>query len=256
MRPGEPSVTARRVAAQRLAFERVPAAYGDAAAEEALARNVAGDLAGAPPGSMARYLAARTRFFDRFVVDGLESGAGQVVVLAAGYDGRMFRFAKPGTRWFEVDHPDTQADKRARVRDLGLDVAHVVFVAADFSVDPVDAALGSAGLDPSAPALFLCEGVAVYLDLPVLESLLAAARRVAGPGSRLAISVSVDTPDAAGADRRRRFRERVAAIGEEARTVLEPGGAESLLARLGWRPDPRDPDDRARLAGLITASAA
>jgi hypothetical protein len=29
MRHGEPSVTAQRVAAQRLAFERVPAPYGD-----------------------------------------------------------------------------------------------------------------------------------------------------------------------------------------------------------------------------------
>jgi len=256
VRPGEASVTARRVAAQRLQFEREPAPYGDPGPEDALARDVAGPMADAPLGPMARYLAARTLFFDRFVVRGLDSGVGQVVVLAAGYDGRAFRYAKPGTRWFEVDHPDTQADKRARIDRLGLDVDHVTFVAADFSVDAVDAALDAAGLDSSAPTLFLCEGLAVYLDLPVLEALLAGARRVAGPGSRLAMSVSVETPDAEGVERRRRFRERVAAVGEEARTVLEPGAAESLLMGVGWRPDARDAADRARLAGLISAAAA
>ena len=265
MRPGEPSVTARRVAAQRLEFERVPVAYGDAAAEEALARNVAGDLAGMPPGPMSRYLAARTLFFDRFVVRGLETGIDQVVVLAAGYDGRAFRYARAGTRWFEVDHPDTQRDKVGRVGDLGLDTAHITFVPADFGSDQVDEALIGAGLDSGARALFLCEGVAVYLELSVLETLLSGVRRVAAPGSRLAISVSVNTPDQAGMERRQRFRARVALIGEEARTVLEPGAADALLERLGWQPEVggagsdgpvvSDASVRLRMAGLITAVA-
>jgi hypothetical protein len=42
---GGPSITARRVAAYRLGFTRVPAPYGDAAADEALAADVAADEA-------------------------------------------------------------------------------------------------------------------------------------------------------------------------------------------------------------------
>ena len=39
MQTGQASVTAQRVAAQRLAFDRVPARYGDPAADETLARD-------------------------------------------------------------------------------------------------------------------------------------------------------------------------------------------------------------------------
>jgi methyltransferase (TIGR00027 family) len=92
-------------------------------------------------------------------------GMPQVVVAAAGYDGRAVRYAKPGVRWFEVDHPATQADKLERLRRLGIDASHVRVVAADFRVDPVPAALRDAGLDTQEPALFLFEGIAVYLSI-------------------------------------------------------------------------------------------
>src|SRR6478672_606123 len=107
MEDGGPSVTARRVAAHRLGFARVATDYGDPAADEALAVDVAAGRA-APANRMHDYLAARTSFFDRTVVGALDRGVRQVVAGAAGYDGRAFRYAKAGVRWFEVDHPATQ----------------------------------------------------------------------------------------------------------------------------------------------------
>ncbi len=92
----------------------------------------------------------------------------QVVIGAAGYDGRAFRYAKPGVSWFELDHPSTQADKLAGLAHLGVQSGHVRFVAADFASDPVAERLLDAGLDPKSPSLFLLEGVAVYLELGVL----------------------------------------------------------------------------------------
>ena len=86
-----------------------PAPYGAPAADEALAADVAAGLV-APANRMHDYLAARTSFFDRTVVSAIDRGVRQVVVGAAGYDGRAFRYAKPGVRWFEVDHPATQRD--------------------------------------------------------------------------------------------------------------------------------------------------
>ena len=61
----------------------------------------------------------------------------QVVTGGAGDDGRALRYARPGTRWFEVDHPATQADKRARLARLGLDASPVAFIPADFTADAV-----------------------------------------------------------------------------------------------------------------------
>ena len=147
---------------------------------------------------MRDYLAARTSFFDRTVVGAIDRGVRQVVVGAAGYDGRAFRYAKPGVRWFEVDHPATQRDKRDRLARLGLDAGQVQFVEADFTRDPIAERLTAAGLNPGQLSLFLLEGVAVYLELAVLERVLTEFRQVARVGSRLAISVSVSgTPSEA-----------------------------------------------------------
>ena len=253
-----PSMTARRVAAHRLGFTRVPAPYGDPAADEALAVDVTGGQQG-PEGRMKDYLAARTRFFDQAVVGALRRRVDQVVIGAAGYDGRALRYAKPGVRWFEVDHPATQQDKRERLARLRLAAGQVRFVPADFTVDPIADLLRDAGLDAGRPALFLLEGVAVYLELPVLETVLTQFRQVAGPGSRLAISVSLSGAYDEAA--RARFQAWVASIGEPARTTLDAAEAENLLVRTGWLLTDRDPDDheaaavdsRRRSVGLLTA---
>jgi methyltransferase (TIGR00027 family) len=259
-----PSWTARRVAAHRLDFTRVPAPHGDAAADEALARDVAGDLR-ITEGRMHEYLAARTAFFDRIVTGALDGGMRQVVIGGAGYDGRALRYARPGVRWFEVDHPATQADKRERLDRLGLDAAHVRFVAADFAADPVADLLLAAGLDANAPSLFLLEGVAVYLESAVVDAILDQFRQVAGAGSRLAISVSLSGEYDGG---RAGFRASVAARGEPARSGFAADEAEEILARAGWlvtagpngAKDPGPPAaairrQRLRSVGLLTASA-
>jgi methyltransferase (TIGR00027 family) len=259
MEEGKASVTAQRVAARRLGFDRVAADFGDPEADQRLQADVA---AGTPPGRdgpMGRYLAARTVFFDRVVVSALERGIDQVVVAAAGYDGRAWRYARPGVAWYELDHPATQSDKRARVDRLGLNAEHVAFVAADFTTDDVAGALAQAGVRPERPALVTCEGVAVYLDLPVLESLLSQLRGAVGPRSRLAISLSVNGGGAEEAARREAFQAGVAALGEPTRSHLTAEAADSLLQRAGWSV-PTDLEEegsgRGRRAGLVVAVAA
>jgi methyltransferase (TIGR00027 family) len=255
-------MTAQRVAAHRLTFEREPATYGDPQADLALARSVA---AGVEPstGRMHEYLRARTAFFDRLVVGALDGGTSQVVVGAAGYDGRSLRYAKPGVVWFELDHPSTQRDKLARLANLGVATSHLRFVAADFASDPVAEKLRTAGLDPHQPCLFLLEGVAVYLDRDVLVRLLRQLREVAADGSRLAISVSrmADDPMA-----RARFEAAVAAMGEPVRSNIGLQEARDMLTRTGWETavvstantanhGDEDRQERLRSLGLLLATA-
>jgi methyltransferase (TIGR00027 family) len=250
MQDGTASHTARSVAACRLTYDRVAAVYGDPAADEALSRDIADGLT--PRSDRIReYLRVRTAFFDRVVVNAVDRRITQVVTGGAGYDGRAFRYARPGVRWFEVDHPATQADKRARVARLGLDASHIAFIPADFTAAPVAGPLRDAGLDPARPALFLFEGVAVYLDRPVIERVLAEFREVTAADSRLAVSVSTGTSTPVT---RARFQARVAEMGEPARTVLTVDEAAGLLAAAGWQV--REPSDRQRSAGLLLAHAA
>lgn len=249
-------MTARRVAAHRLDFDRIPAPYGDPAADSALTAEVADGLT-VPDGRMHTYLAARTAFFDRVVVRAIDRGTGQVIIGGAGYDGRALRYAAPEVAWFELDHPATQRDKLARLRQLGLAAEHIRFVAADFTCDPVADLLVAAGLDVAAPSLFLLEGVAVYLEAAVLETLLGQFRDVAARGSRLAISMPMEGGRSSGS----RFRRTVAALGEPALSRFSPDQAEELLARTGWRvglsgdADAEGRQERLRSAGLLVAEA-
>ena len=249
MKEGTASRTARGVAARRLEYDRVAAPYGDPAADEALTSDVA-DGRTPEHNRMHEYIRARTAFFDRIVVNSINHGVAQVVIGGAGYDGRAFRYAKPGVRWFEVDHPATQADKLDRIARLGIATPQVSFIPADFTADPVAEPLLAAGLDPARLALFLFEGVAVYLEPRDNERVLAEFREVTPVGSLLAISVSVG---GAASPARAAFQRRVAEMGETARTVLTYDQAVELLAAARWKV--RDPGDRQRSAGLLLADA-
>ena len=247
--PGSPSITAQKVALQRLTFERVPAPYGDPGADIALASDVAAGSVVDGESQLSTYLAARTMFFDRVVVGAIDRGVTQAVIVGAGYDGRALRYAKDGVSWFELDHPATQGDKRARLDRLGIDTTRVRYVAADFATDDVAAGLREAGFEAQRAAVFICEGVAVYLDRSVLTALLRSLRSLAAEGSRLAISLSL-TPDSDEARARQEwFRRRVAAIGEPERDRLTPHEVTALLADTGWSDETTSP--RAQRAGLV-----
>jgi methyltransferase (TIGR00027 family) len=270
MKSGQASMTAQRVAAQRVTFDRIEVPFGSPDGDDRLASDVADGVDGPFSDHMSRYLRARTRFFDSAVVSAITDGVTQIVVAGAGYDGRALRYSKPGVAWFEVDHPDTQADKRRRLDILGIPTHRISFVAADFNDSHLGLLLAAGGHDRTVPTLFLCEGVAVYLERPVLESLMRSLRSAAAPRSQLAISVSL-TPTSAGfVERRRRFNEAVTAMGEPPRSQLTADDIEPLLWRAGWQivpsaddpgnDSPADPangsPDRRRLAGLVLAESA
>jgi len=116
-----------------------------------------------PP--METWLALRVAYLDRLVglaVDRL--GIRQIVILGAGYDTRAARLPRAGVQFFEVDHPATQAAKRARLASLpGYPVDAARYVDCDFErQDPLDR-LRALDFRASEPALVIWEGVVPYL---------------------------------------------------------------------------------------------
>jgi methyltransferase (TIGR00027 family) len=226
-------MTARRVAAHRLSFEREPATFGRPDDDDRLQVDVAAGLDHEPT-MMTRYLQARTRFFDRTVVRSIDGGLEQVVAVGAGYDGRALRYAKPGVTWFELDHPDTQADKRERLARLGIDAAGIAFAPIDFASGDVADALRAAGFDSARRALFLCEGVAGYLSLDVLVALLTALSACAAPASVLGITMALRPESAEGEARRAALGGAVAAMGEPLLNDVPRAELEAVLRGAGW----------------------
>jgi len=226
-------MTARGVAAYRQSFDRVPAPFGDPDADQRLQADVAAGLE-PPPIGLTRYLQARTAFIDHAVVHAIGAGCAQVVSVGAGYDGRSLRYAAPGVRWFELDHPDTQADKRARLARLDLDSSAIGFAAADFTTDGTGAALAGAGHDPAMPTLFTCEGVVGYLDRATFERLLRSLRARAAPGSRMAVEVPLEPDRPDDHERRAQLRETVGSLGEPLAAALADHEVLDVLGRDGW----------------------
>ncbi len=246
-----PSLTARRVAAYRLAFERLtpPTDAGDPGADERLAADVAAGITVDHSSPMGRYLRARTAFFDRVTVNALGRQVTQIVALGAGYDARALRYRTPGVRWWEVDRTSTQADKQARLARLGIVADAVTYVALDLTDGDLATALTASGFEPDAPALYLAEGLVLYVDAATLRSVLKDLRSLATPGTRLALSLR---PSGADPAERARFESVVAALGEPAIGSASTEDADERLAECRWRPV--ELSERARAAGFVVAA--
>jgi methyltransferase (TIGR00027 family) len=113
---------------------------------------------------MELWVGLRTRYIDDCVGRAIDAGIRQAVMLGAGLDTRAARLARPGVRFFEVDQPASQADKRDRLSKLdGYPIDAATFVPCDFEHDDFVALLCDAGLDRAAPACLVWEGVVYYL---------------------------------------------------------------------------------------------
>ena len=85
---------------------------------------------------MVDHVCLRTAAIDAAVVRAVEAGCRQLVILGAGLDGRAWRLnALREVDVYEVDHPDTQAEKRRRVDGLMQAASSVSFVPVDFARD-------------------------------------------------------------------------------------------------------------------------
>jgi methyltransferase (TIGR00027 family) len=235
MRDDGPSLTARAVAVARSALDRPASATGDPAADERLEADLVDGWQFPDSGRVRDWVAVRTAFFDAEVLDALARGMSQVVILGAGYDGRALRFRTPGVTFFEVDHPHSQADKRARLDVIGADVEDVVFLAHDLMAGSLDDALATAGHDAALPTLFMAEGLLRYLPEDTIHHLFEVAASRAAGGSVLAITFSTLESEAVVPEAERTRDAFLQEVGETVLTLPTRVLALAWLAAAGWR---------------------
>jgi methyltransferase (TIGR00027 family) len=153
----------------------------------------------------------------------------QLVILGAGLDGRAWRMAElRDVTVFEVDHPDSQRDKRARASRLTAVAGDIRFVPVDFTCDPLDDALAKAGHDPARATTWVWEGVVMYLAQRDVDATLAVVEGRSAPRSRLI--VTYHTP----ALLRRLLGFVVRRLGEPLRSAFTPDGMRALVAKHGF----------------------
>jgi methyltransferase (TIGR00027 family) len=167
-------------------------------------------------------MALRTLAIDEALRAGLHGD--QLIILGAGLDARAWRLPElKAVRVFEVDHPWTQAWKKARAAELPA--TSVQFVGVDFARDSLNQRLAEAGHDASRPTVWIWEGVVMYMELPAIEATLRVIRDRSTEGSRLIVSY------ASPAMWRRLGGAALRLLGEPWRAAHEPAEMAALLGR-------------------------
>ena len=193
------------------------------------------------------WIQLRTRAIDDIVTAFYRDGGRQIVLLGAGYDSRATRMAAQlaGVRFFEVDHPTTQARKREILESVRIE-ANTSYVPWDFERDSIDAlpsTLKAEGLDAAQSTLTIWEGVIPYLTEGAVGATLSAVRAFGAERSQVMLHYI----------ERRRIESRtiwhVAAsrFGEPLRFGWDPAALPEWLRSRGFElVSDRDDDDLAR----------
>jgi methyltransferase (TIGR00027 family) len=238
MEAATPSRTALGVVAHRAVhqlFDAPPRILGDPIAPSLLSEAERSALAERPAWidepSVRRLrsrLVVRSRFSEDRLTAAVARDVDQYVILGAGYD--SFAYRQPA--WarelhiIEVDHPATQAEKRARLAAAGVAApGNLTFAPIDFETTSLADGLRSSALDFNRPAFFSCLGVLVYLTAEAADAVF---QLVAGfpQGSEIAFSFSSSSES--------ELATRAAAAGEPWLTHHQRADVARRLAELGY----------------------
>jgi methyltransferase (TIGR00027 family) len=182
--------------------------------------------------------ALRDRVADEQLTSALSRGVRQCVILGAGFDSCAYRRTDlAAVRIFEVDHPATQAQKIARLQELGINTpANLSYVAVDFEAGhAVHAHLLRSGYRPDEPVFFSWLGVIWYMTPGAIDQRL---REIAAsaPGSEVVFDYVVpqELLPSEGRAVLSVLQEVASNRGEPGRTYFEPAQLAQYLHRLGF----------------------
>jgi methyltransferase (TIGR00027 family) len=132
-------------------------------------------------------VAARTQYFDDYLLAAVNADVRQVVILASGLDSRAYRLQWPAdTVVYEIDQPQVIEFKTTTLAGLGAQPT------ATRRTIPIDlrsdwpAALQAAGLEAAAPTAWLAEGLLIYLPSGAQDRLFDNITAISAPGSTIA----------------------------------------------------------------------
>ena len=182
---------------------------------------------------------ARARFCEDALQQAVEHGIHQYVIVGAGLDSFALRRRDLAGQLtvFELDHPASQAEKRARLERLSEEIpGNLVFVPVDLERETVGEALIRSRFNCEAPAFFGWLGVTYYLSREAVFGTLRAIANTAALGSEVVLDYSVPAEMLAPEDRERlrHLLTFVARQGEPWRSFLKPDDFARNAQALGY----------------------
>jgi methyltransferase (TIGR00027 family) len=182
---------------------------------------------------------SRARYVEDCLEQAIGQGARQYVILGAGMDTFAFRRLDllEQLQVFEVDHPETQAFKRQRLGEAGLEPPKALhFIPADLERENLATVLKHSSYDPEDLTFFGWMGVTYYLDPESVFATLGDIAEVA-PSLSSVVFDYLDTGFFAPENPHKSVRavlDNVRRIGEPMSTGFDPPVLARHLSRLGF----------------------
>jgi methyltransferase (TIGR00027 family) len=178
----------------------------------------------------------RSRHAEEALAAAVGRGARQYVLVGAGFDSFIVRqppFAR-AIEIFEIDQPASQAMKRRRLEECGVEVpANVRFVPADLSRESLSSVLRRCRFARDVPAFFSWLGVTIYLPRDANLAVLRGMATSSAPGSEIVFNYIDQRALDGRSARLERMRAARAAQGEPWLSGFDPGTLAAELSELG-----------------------
>ena len=242
--PRAPSGTAHWVAVLRaahLVIDGKPAVLNDTVAARLLGGDIEAQIRAhadelQTPGNrgLRSYVVLRSRFAEDTLMDAVEEGVEQYVLLGAGLDTFAYRQPPWARRLtiIEVDHPATQAAKRALLAVAGIEIPpNVRFADVDFERETLSHGLARCGAHTAKRTFFSWLGVTQYLTRDAIETTL---RTVLSFPKRSAVVFTFVQPNPDPASGAAKLAEGSAAGGEPWVSYFTPDELGAMLRSLGF----------------------
>lgn len=183
---------------------------------------------------------ARSRYAEDCLNAALARGITQYVIVGAGLDSFALRRNDLAHRLkvFEVDHPDTQRAKRARLAELDLSLpANLEYAAVDFERESIADGLARSSHRRDAPAFYSWLGTTHYLRPDTTLATLKAIAACSAPGSEVVLDYSLprellSVTDQLGSRGLARYTRR---SGEPLIGQFAPPALHAAVEALGWQ---------------------
>lgn len=188
---------------------------------------------------LANSIRARVRYFDDFVMNSIDKGLEQLVILGAGYDTRAYRIEglKEKVKVFELDHPGTQNEKIEKVKKIfGFLPSHVIYVPVDSETENFGKRLMEQGYDKSLKTLFIMEGFVMYIPVESFDEILFFIVKNSGKGSAILFDYYPESVvnGTCKLEVGKNIRNFVAQQGESLKFGIKEGTVETFLTHRGF----------------------
>jgi methyltransferase (TIGR00027 family) len=180
---------------------------------------------------------ARARYCEDMLLNALQVGCKQYVILGAGLDSFAFRYPEYVNKIniFELDHPATQAYKRERLEQRSLDLPeNLNMVPIDFTSQSISSILLSNGFDSTKLSFFSWLGVTYYLDSETIEQTLLEIASITPQGSSILFDFPNERLFSTPIKRVQSMVGMAQATGEPMKTCFSYQKMETLLEKCGF----------------------